>query len=111
MKHGWPYSLLNAVAILLLLGGAFSLLSHLAGQFQQGSASELSLFGGAGAVILGIVFLALADFGTRLVRIETKLGTLPKDEFAESEQPRSNPGPAQEGQSAQVGKPDTRFHA
>jgi hypothetical protein len=31
-------------------------------------------------VIIGLVFVVLADLGARLFRIEAKLGTLPKDE-------------------------------
>lgn len=112
MKHGWPYSLLNAVAMLLVLVGAFSLFSHFSGQFRKGSAPELSLFGGVGLVILGILFLVLADLGSRLVRIETKLGTLPKDEFTDVAEhtpvQRPSKGQPQPEQAARGSEPETR---
>ena len=111
MKHGWPYSLLNAIAVLLILGGTFGLVSHFGGQFREGYATEFSLVGGTGLVIVGIVFMALGDLGARLVRIETKLGTLPQDEFEESELERFDRAPAQRDPSTQVGKPDTRLNA
>lgn len=102
MKHDWAYSALRGVAVLLILGGAFSLLSHLAGQVREGWASSLSLTGGACALIFGILFFILADLGCRLVRLETKLGTLPKNEFARTEQPNSDREIAQNASSASV---------
>jgi hypothetical protein len=79
MKPGWPYAVLTGVAILLTVGGALSLLGHLAGQIRQGHASDLSLVAGGACFAAGIILLVLADLGTRLVRIEMKLGTLPED--------------------------------
>lgn len=79
MKPGWPYALLSGVAILLAVGGALSLVGHLAGQIREGHASDLSLVAGGACFAAGILLLVLADLGARLVRIEMKLGTLPED--------------------------------
>jgi hypothetical protein len=83
MKTSMPYSVLIAVALVLIMGGGFGLLDFFGGQTRQQAPSQFSLIGGGGALILGILFLVLADLGTRLVRIETKLGTLPKDDFSD----------------------------
>jgi uncharacterized spore protein YtfJ len=83
MKTNGPYAVLIAVALLMMMGGGFGLLDFFGGQFREGGTSDLSLIGGGGALILGILFLVLADLGIRLVRIETKLGTLPKDDFSD----------------------------
>lgn len=104
MKPDWPYSALRGVSVLLILGGVFSLLSHLAGQVREGWASSLSLTGGGCALIFGILFAVLADIGCRLVRLEVKLGTLPKNEFTQSDQPRVEREVAQDASSASVGQ-------
>ena len=77
------YSFLKSIAIILTVVGAFSLLGHFSGQFREGSASDFSLIGGLVLLIPGLVLLVLADLGVRLVRIETKLGTLPEDDSLE----------------------------
>lgn len=89
MKSTATYSVLNGIGVLLTVLGALSLLGHLAGQIGKGSASAASLVGGCGSFLLGLVLLVLADLGTRLVRIETRLGTLPNDDFADGERPPS----------------------
>jgi hypothetical protein len=78
MKPGWLYDALRGVAALLTLGGALCLVAHLAGQISKGRASDLTLVGGLACLLVGVLFLVLADLGARLVRIETKLGTLPQ---------------------------------
>lgn len=89
MKTPRAYSALNAVAVILTVVGALALLGHLAGQIREGHASEASLVGGLGALVLGILFLVLADLGARAARIEAKLGTKPSDTLPESEAPPS----------------------
>jgi hypothetical protein len=66
-------------------------LGHLAGQIREGHASELTLLGGLAGFGVGILLLVLADLGTRLVRIEMELGTLPEDLFG-TERTRTGDG-------------------
>src|SRR5581483_12039504 len=111
MSHHGPYSFLHGVAVLLTLGGGLSLLAYLLAPDGVGPDFLLQLTGRGGCVVLGIVLLVLADLGTRLVRLETKLGTLPSDGRVESEQPRPALGPVERSPSEQVAETETRFRA
>lgn len=75
------YPFLRGIAVILIGGGAFCLVGHLIGQIRIGFASEISLIGGLIALIVGIISLALADLGSRLVRIEKKLGSSSEDDL------------------------------
>lgn len=85
MKSSWPYSVLNAIAVILLLAGVVGILESVGKEVLEGSGSKVRFWCGLGALIFGIIFLVLADLGSRLVRIEAKLGTLPKDELSDEE--------------------------
>jgi hypothetical protein len=83
MKNSRAYSVLNQISVLFIVVGAFTVLAGIAPVTTGNNIRELELAGGTGAVVLGLVFLVLSDLGARLFRIEAKLGTLPKDDFAE----------------------------
>lgn len=64
------YDTARTIGACLLLGGALSLTSHLAGQMSVGSASIESLVGGGAALVLGGLLCLLGDIGKRLIRLE-----------------------------------------
>jgi len=90
MKNSRAYSVLNQIAALLAIVGAFSLLAGILPVTTGNNPSGLALAGGLGTLIIGLVFLVLSDLGARLFRIEAQLGTLPKDDFA-AEKPACPP--------------------
>ena len=67
------YDTARTVGACLLLGGALSLMSHLAGQMSVGSASVESLVGGGAALVLGGLLCLLGDIGKRLIRLEQQM--------------------------------------
>jgi hypothetical protein len=111
MKQDEPYQVLSGIAVLLILGGAFSLFVRLAGQPPEGSLFPLSLQAGAVCVLAGIGFWVLADLGRRLARIENRLGIVPKEEMSETEGAASGPAPGQSSAPGQVNKAETHFKA
>lgn len=77
------YEFLRVIAALLLSLAFMCVVGFLTGEIQKEALSEVGFVGGLGALILGIIFLVLADLGSRLVRIETKLERIPKDELSD----------------------------
>lgn len=67
------YDTARTIGACLLLGGALSLMSHLAGQMSVGSASVESLVGGGTALVLGGLLCLLGDIGKRLIRLEQQM--------------------------------------
>jgi hypothetical protein len=90
MKNSRAYSVLSQIAVLLTILGTLTLLAGILPVTTGKNPSQLELAGGLSVLILGLVFLVLSDLGARLFRIEAKLGTLPKDDFAK-ETPDSPP--------------------
>ena len=78
------YSFLQALAVVLTGAGTLCLISHLSGQIRIGSASEASLVGGLIALVLGVILPALADLGSRLIRIEKEGGSSQPVDLTES---------------------------
>ncbi len=74
MEKPIGYSVLKQLAIVVSVVGAVLLISHLAGQIREGSASWCSLIGGAASVVIGLLFAILGDLGIRLHRLEQEAG-------------------------------------
>lgn len=67
------YDTARTIGVCLFLGGALSLMSHLAGQMSVGSAPGESLVGGGAALVLGGLLCLLGDIGKRLIRLEQQM--------------------------------------
>ncbi len=74
MEKPIGYSVLKQLAIFVSLVGAVLLLTHLAGQLREGSASRYTLIGGAASFGIGLLFAVLGDLGIRLHRLEQEAG-------------------------------------
>lgn len=67
------YDTAKAVGGISLLTDAFSIASHLVGQFRIGSAQWETLVAGGAAVLFGALLCLPDDMGQRLVRLEEQL--------------------------------------
>jgi hypothetical protein len=94
MKHSRAYSVLNGIAVLLTVVGAFTALAGILPVATRGNPSGLELIAGSGIALIGLVFIVLSDIGSRLYRIEAKLGTLPKYDFGEEKSESDRDAPA-----------------
>ena len=88
MRNSRAYSVLSQIAVLITIVGAFTLVAGILPVTTGKNPSGLELAGGLCMVITGLVFVVLSDLRARLFRIEAKLDTLPKDDFA-NEKPDS----------------------
>ncbi len=85
MEKPIGYSVLKQLAIVVSLVGIVLLISHLAGQFREGSASWSTLIGGAASFGIGLLFAVLGDLGIRLHRLEQEAGKAGQQPPAERE--------------------------